>query len=262
MNAVPDGLELAFLSNLEYFRELTRRSRGKVVDEGGVTCFASPHPMPFLVSGAFRTDPSTAPADVLARAEEFFAPMGRRIPVSALAGRDDDVIAVALDAGFTASDPGPLQVLSRRRLDENVIDVEFRTVTDAAGVSDYATVCGEAHASYGFPDDLFPTLFARPTTILAPHLHAVVGYSGDDPVAAASVYLTHGVAYVGWVAVASSQQRRGLGAAATALVVNRGFDLGATCATLLASPMGAPVYRRLGFVDVGGVVDLEPSDKV
>lgn len=262
MTEPSDSLELAFLSNLEYFRELTRRSGGTVLDQDGITCFASPHPMPGLISGVFRTDPATSPADVLGRAREFFAPMGRSIPVSALVGRDDDLIAAAVEAGCTMDGPVPLQVLVRQRLDgPDRDDVEFRSVADDAGITDYITVCREAHASYGFPDDLFPTLFGRPAAILAPHLHAFVGYDRGDPVAAATLFLTHGVAYVGWVAVVSDRRRRGLGAAATAVVVNRGFELGASCSTLLASPMGTAVYRGLGFADVGALIELAPPSR-
>ncbi len=255
---VPNGLELAFLSNVEYFRELTRRSGGTVLDQDGVTCFASPHPMPFLVSGAFRIDQAASAADVLDRAEDFFGALGRGVALNALEGRDEDLISAAVAAGYTASEhPTPIQVLDRRRLDGyEVPGVDFRTVTDEIGVADYAAVCADAHVPYDFPEDLFPTLFARPATILAPHLHAFVGYDGADPVAVATLFLTHGVAYVGWVAVPPGNQRRGLGSAATAMVVNRGYELGASCSTLLASPMGAPVYRRLGFVDTGALLDL------
>ena len=252
--ADPDWLELAFLSNLECFRELTRRSGGSVVDDGGVTCFASPHPMPGLVSGAFRTDPAVAPTEVLARTQEFFGRLGRAaFDLSALAGRDEDLAAGAVDAGWTASTGGdPLQVLTTGPLvGYEVAGVDFRRVTDSSEIAAYTAVCVDAHAAYGFPADLFPTLFARPETMLAPHLQAVVGYDGDRPVAASTVTLTHGVAYVGWVAVVADQQRRGLGAAATAVVTNLGLELGARGAVLMASPMGAPVYRRMGFVDVG-----------
>jgi len=140
--AAPDRLELAFLSNLEYFRELTRRSGGVVLDHHGVTCFASPHPLPFLVSGAFRTDPTAAPTEVLSRAEDFFAGLGRAVPLSALVGRDDDLIEVAKASGFTAAtSPDPLQVLDRRLDTCAAPGIDFRPVTDAAGIADVIAVC-------------------------------------------------------------------------------------------------------------------------
>ncbi|MGB9377596.1 MAG: GNAT family N-acetyltransferase [Mycobacteriales bacterium] len=261
-SAVRDGLELAFLSNLEYFRELTRRSGGTVLDEDGVTCFASPHPFPFLVSGAFRTDPSRPPADVLEHLGRFRASRGRSLPLSALGGRDDDLIEAALEVGWTLGEsPDPLQVLDRQRLEgHDVAGIAFRPVVDAAGVADLTAVCQGAHAAYGFPDDLFATLFARPEAVIAAHIRAVVGYDGDAPVATATLFLTHGVAYVGWIAVLDDHQRRGLGAAATAVVTNDGFDRGAQCTVLVASPMGAPLYRKLGFVDVAEIVGLEPPE--
>ena len=74
-----------------------------------------------------------------------------------------------------------------------------------------------------------------------------------EPLATAQVQMQDDTAYVGWVAVATSAGRLGLGTTVTRLVVERGFDEGATAAVLLASPMGAPVYRRMGFEDVGEV---------
>ena len=248
-----DWPELAFLSNLEYFRELSRRSGGTVLDEGGVTCYASPHPMAFLVNGAFRTDPAVPPADVLERAHEFFGRIDRAFHVMALSGRDDDLVAAAAEAGYAIEEGGdPVQVLTTGPVTGfDVPDVNFRAVTDVAGVHDYTSVCVDAHSVYGFPDDLFPTIFARPAAMLAPHLYPVVGYDGDRPVATATAFLSHGVTCIGWVAVVPDQHRRGLGAAVTAHVTNLGLELGGRAAVLMASPMGAPVYRRMGFVDVG-----------
>ncbi len=82
-------------------------------------------------------------------------------------------------------------------------------------------------------------------------IHAVVAYDGDRPVATAQVFLSGNVAYVGWVAVVRDAMRRGLGSHVTRVVVDAGFATGKDAATLMASPIGAPVYRRMGFVDVG-----------
>jgi len=45
-------------------------------------------------------------------------------------------------------------------------------------------------------------------------------------------------------------QYRGLGEAVTRAVTNAGFDLGARINTLQASPMGAPIYLRMGYQTV------------
>jgi GNAT superfamily N-acetyltransferase len=81
--------------------------------------------------------------------------------------------------------------------------------------------------------------------------------------ASASAWLDPGtgMAVVGWVGTDRDYRRRGLGRAVTLATVNAAFDLGATAVGLQASPMGLPVYERLGFRTVGGyAVWLPPSD--
>jgi ribosomal protein S18 acetylase RimI-like enzyme len=55
-----------------------------------------------------------------------------------------------------------------------------------------------------------------------------------------------GIQLVGTVPAA---RRRGLGELCTRWAVRAGFELGATAAVLEASDMGAPLYRRMGFVE-------------
>ena len=103
---------------------------------------------------------------------------------------------------------------------------------------------------------MFSTLFARPAVAIGPHLQAFVAYEAERPIATGTLFLTHGVTYIGWIGTAREHGRRGLGSSLTAWLVNRGHSLGAHGSVLLASPMGAPIYRRLGFVDVGGLQRL------
>ena len=61
-----------------------------------------------------------------------------------------------------------------------------------------------------------------------------------------------GVGVVGWVGTDPDYRRRGIGAAVTRAVTNAGFALGARLMSLQATPMGRPVYEKLGYRTVTG----------
>jgi predicted GNAT family acetyltransferase len=73
--------------------------------------------------------------------------------------------------------------------------------------------------------------------------------------------VTHGVAGVYWVGTTPDARGRGLAELCTRAAGNAGFDLGGRIASLQASPMGEPVYRRMGYVEVTRypyLVQMEP----
>ena len=80
-----------------------------------------------------------------------------------------------------------------------------------------------------------------------------VGLTGGDPVACASVFLAAGAAGLYFVCTVPDARRRGIGAAisreALAGTLELGFDVG----VLGSSPMGQPMYERLGFREVCAV---------
>jgi len=129
-------------------------------------------------------------------------------------------------------------------------DVRIERVTTTEQVSDAAAVCADAYSVYGMPADVAPACLT-PRTVLFPNLAAVVAYDRDGPVATASALVTRDVSYIAWVGTMQRAMRRGLGEAVTRSATVAGLELGGDVTALLASPMGAPVYRRMGFVDVG-----------
>ena len=253
-----DVTALAFASVVDAGRDMARRAAGgAVLDEGGVVLVAGPHWLPVLVNTVTRVDPSVTASDVLALAHDFFAPRGRGYSVQAVDGRDDDIIAAAEAAGFVSQGDAaatPLMVL-----DEPPAAVDapegsrIERVTTIAQVDDIATLCTDAYAVYGMPPDVAPACLQPPSIVLAPHLVAYVAYDDAGPVATAQALATHGCAYVQWVATAQRAFKRGFGAAITQATTIGGFELGASMATLMASPMGAPLYRKLGWRDVGAI---------
>jgi hypothetical protein len=105
-----------------------------------------------------------------------------------------------------------------------------------------------------------PRTVPVPATMLARHIAAVVAYDQDGPVATASAMATHGSAYIVWVGTPQRAMRRGLGEAVTRAATVAGVEFGARWTALSASPMGAPVYRRMGFVDVGHLASRVAMD--
>ena len=251
MTAADPRAIAALDAHLAYVEHLSLAGGAPAVRDQGVLLFSSPASLPTLVNGAARVDRAVPPGSVIQRATTFFREAG--FELLCLDGRDDDLREAAVAAGFSTGSTDPLLHLDRPLAPSlpSAASIEMRLVTDASGVRDVASVNADAGAVYDFPPGFFTTIFARPETVLDTKIQAVVGYEEGEPVATAQVFLHSGLAYVGWVAVARRAMRRGFGRLVTAEVVTRGFRAGARASVLMASPMGAPLYRRMGFVDVG-----------
>ena len=126
--------------------------------------------------------------------------------------------------------------------------LEIRRVTDDAGRRDYREVTAEAYSIYGTPRAITDRVFTSLESLVAPHVAGFVGYRGAEPVAAALVYLSHGVAGINFVGTVTAARGGGYGEAVTWAAVREGFRRGAAFVNLQASPMGRPVYERMGFI--------------
>lgn len=238
-------------AHLRYLDALLTRGSGSVQEQDGVFVYQSPAPLPFLVNGVARTDVSVAPAAVLGAAAAAFGDRG--FEVLCLEGRDDDLRAAAEAAGFQTGSPDPLQAIDRvpdpAPADHSAFDI--RLAETDADVGDIVAIAVDAHTVYKFPEAFFREVFRIPESILSPEIRAVIVSQQGTPVATAHAFLAGSIVYIGWVAVVVAAARRGLGWLATREAVAAGFASGAKEAVLLASPMGAPLYRTMGFTDVG-----------
>lgn len=246
--------EVLLLSDLNYaeaMRELTRRSGGTVLDDEGLMLFAGGHPLPVLVNGVMRIRQSVPPADVLARADAFFAPRRRGYTVMICAHADGDLSAAAEEAGLTSVGNAPGMVLDHRLPDAAPPPgVTLRRVTSTEDCAAFAVVQGRAYESLGMPPEVAPFVLGRLDVLMAPHIVTYLALLDGVPVAGAMVLVTHGVAGVYWVGTVPEARGRGLAELCTRAAGNAGFDMGARIAALQASPMGEPVYRRMGYVEV------------
>ena len=210
--------------------------------------------MPVLVNGAFRLHDDVPAAEVVAQADAFFATLGRGYSVMVRdSGEDDDLGAACAAAGLTVFGAGGPQMVCRARLADAVAGggVELRTVASVGDVHDFVDVNAQAYATYGMPPEVGPDVVSRPERFLAaPNVVSVVAYLDGEPAAAAQTLLSHGIAGVYWVGTVDGARGRGLGEAVTRAVTNAAFDLGATANSLQASPMGEPIYRRMGYEEI------------
>lgn len=246
-----DVAALGHLNLLEFSREQTRWSEaGRLQERDDVLTCASGSSIPFALNTAARLCDSVEPATVLGRADEFFGELGRGYTVLVRDVPDDDDLRAACEAAglvtFREPPGSPAMVCGRRLPDVEGVDV--RPVLDPSGAADFVAVNADAYTTYGMrPEEAHLTISAPARLLAAPHVRSVVAYDDGAPVAAALVLLSHGIAGVYWVGTVARARRRGLGEAVTRAVTNVAFDLGAACCTLQASPMGTPVYARMGY---------------
>jgi hypothetical protein len=244
--------ERAQANLIAFCRAVTRWSdRGALDERDGVVLCASGSWIPMMGNSAFRSNEAVPAAEVTERAAGFFGAMGRSFCIKVRdTGQDDDLRAACAGAGMETSGGPVPEMLCRRRLPDLAPPdgVSLHPVDDEAGVRDFVDVNGQAYATYGLPAETLADVFDRPAALFDDgSAHVVVARRGAEPIATAMVYESDGVAGIQWVGTVPSARALGLGALVTTYVTNLAFDRGASSVNLQASPMGEPVYLRLGY---------------
>jgi ribosomal protein S18 acetylase RimI-like enzyme len=257
MLAHVDAVRGTALNEQELWREMVRWSGGRIVEERGVLLVSGPSS---YLRVAIRSDPRIDGAAVIARAAEFFAAEPTGFIVLVRRPDDEDLERAALAAGFRAGwTERPMAIEGPPSAGATPDEVAVRIVADASAVVDYGRVVALANDDPG-ERERAPLLF-HDETIIAPHIAAFVAYLGAEPVACAMTLVSHRVAGVFYVATVEHARRRGLGDALTRMAARTGFEMGAKTAWLGASEMGARLYRRIGFEDLGStLVELQSPD--
>ena len=117
---------------------------------------------------------------------------------------------------------------------------------------DYGTVVAEANDDPGERERA--GLLFHDRTILAPHIAAFVAYLDGAPVVVRDDARQPRRGRRLLRRDGRAARRRGLGDALTRMAARAGFELGARAAWLGASEMGADLYRRIGFSDLGTTI--------
>jgi ketosteroid isomerase-like protein len=236
------------LNMWEMMREVDRRARGTEMREtNALTMAALPRGDAFHNKVLVR---DTVDADTLVReVDAFYGPRGLRCSLW-LRDHADGALPAALETrGFKEWLSLPAMALlgdPGTRCEPD--GLRIRRTGDDAGRRGFAHVTAEAYATYGSPREVVGDMFATLESLSAPHIQGFVGWVGDEPVAAAAVYVTHGVAGIDWVGTVGEHRGKRYAEAVTWAAIREGFRRGAAFANLQASPMGRPVYERMGFI--------------
>ena len=243
-------LERAHLNLIDSSRQFFELDPGAEIEaEPGWLFGAGSAAHPVISNAAFRRDDSVDAGDFIARASAFFAARGRRFSIWVRAGQaaDSDLAAAAEGAGFQAVYEMPEMLLSEELATEPLpAGAELRRLSDEDGAPGFWEVAKAAYASNGFPPEVFAG-YTNHSGLLAENVAAFVVYLDDKPASIAMTIVSHGVAGVYWVGSVERARGLGLGRAVTVTATNSGFDLGAEIASLQASPMGKPIYTKLGY---------------
>jgi len=229
---------------------------GEVAERDGILAWRTGVPVRYW-NGAHVTALPTRPAAALRWAARWFAdratPYGVLVPVelepalAAAAGASGLRLAallrcMALEAAdFTAPGDVPPGLDVRR--------------TGPAEVEDFLEVQLD---SFGLQQPEQARAFLAPP-VGRPGWTHLTGYRDGRPVVTAIGVRTGDAVGVYGVGTTVAARRRGYGAALTAALLEAEFRAGATFAHLNPSELGAEVYRRLGFHEVGGFAIWLPA---
>jgi hypothetical protein len=236
------------LNWIEMVREMARTTPGGwVVERAALVMCGTPRGT-VITNQALVTGPTDVAA-VRAETDAVFRRAGVPYCVVTRDHADETLQAALRDAGFSEFMNTPaMAFLPGGALPPSPpAGVEVRAVVDDVGRTAYGRVIAEAFAVYGTPSESTASHFETLASVCGPTTQAFLAWHDGRPVAGATLYLTHGVAGIGWVGTIPAEFGRGHGAAVTWRVIAEGWRRGACFANLQASPMGAPVYRRMGF---------------
>lgn len=157
---------------------------------------------------------------------------------------------VAQARRFTVADDAPFMVLDSIPASVPASELQIRRANDLAEVRVHFDLVAR---SFGMPIGLIEAVISE--AFVTDRVHRFIGELGGVPVASSMLAVSHGAgvrcAGIYNVGTLESHRRRGLGEVMTAHAAEIGRrDHGCTFATLQSSPMGYPVYERMGYREV------------
>lgn len=134
--------------------------------------------------------------------------------------------------------------------------LDVRLMKDEAKLDDHVSLVAKAF-DWDSPElvsVLTPKLFTDPAAI------TWVAYLDGEPVTTAQLIVEGETGGIYWVATAEEHRGKGYGRLITKVAVNEAAERGCRMVGLQASPLGKPVYERLGFRVVANYETYVPGE--
>lgn len=246
----PNDVISAIVSNLEsYWMHYGHTSQGKLYDGADCTWFSTIVSSP-LYNGVLRTQFSSDLIDAsIDQAISYFAQRQRPLVWWTTPTAQPSTLETSLEAhGLTRIMELPGMAIDLHTLSDApaIENLEILKVQDAAMLKQWVEV---AMIGFETPIELFDLVFTVESELgleTMPYTRYLALWRGQ-PAGISGLYLNAGVAGLYFVATIPEARRQGIGMAVTQAALQEAKSLGYRLAILQASPMGAPVYARMGF---------------
>jgi len=237
------------------FAEMTRRTPGgRVAMQGGLLLAIGSDPSPVLVNTILPVAPVVRP-EAVAQALAVYAEVDHLPSIVTRDHRDGALTEALAGSGYRRLVSLPGMVLEARLPDEapppgalihRVASEADRVRWIEGNLFGFAEDDGD-RAAMRSACQTVESLSGGPVT-------AWWAEADGRGVASAMAFVdpSSGAAIVGWVGTDKAYRRRGIGRAVTLAATNAAFDMGARLVALQASPMGLPIYEKLGYRTVTG----------
>lgn len=250
----PDGMTRTNALNLEaWWRYQVPQWDGAISDDPDLFVFASGIPVAFF-NGVCRATLDADRADErIAFARDWLRQ--RSVPGTWVIGpfsRPADLGERLLAQGFAQEGETPgmgldlLTLAPVQPLPEGVVIEQVRTPEQMRVWVETSIAGFEVPREYW--DRTIPVL-ARLSPDDEAHLRCYLARVDGQPAGTSMLFLGAGVAGLYSIATLPPARQRGIGAALTVAPLHEARALGYHIAVLQASAMGAPIYRRLGFIE-------------
>jgi len=197
---------------------------------------------------------STAPlgAELEARVaatSRFFAQRGKPCHWWDFPSGRSAALATCLQAeGFIDHGSAPGMALNLRDLNDDVRWPAHLSITPVADAAEMLQWAHTSYTGYELPDAYRQAYVASLAQYLRiPSMRFYLASFHQEPVVTAMVMLQPEVAGLYWIATVPAARGQGAGTAITLHALHEAREAGARLAVLEASPLGLPIYTRLGF---------------